>query len=71
MAADERSTRVDAFVQTEMSRQKIPGLAASILSHGEVLEPKGYGPANVEHDVPVTIDILFQSGSAVRCRTSG
>ncbi len=35
--------RIDRFVQTEMERQHIPGVALGVLKDGEVLVAKGYG----------------------------
>ena len=55
--------RVDNVVRTEMQRQKVPGVALSIIRKGKVIAAKGYGYANVELGVPVTSDTIFQSGS--------
>jgi CubicO group peptidase (beta-lactamase class C family) len=55
--------RVDNVVRTEMQRQKVPGVALSIIKKGKVIAAKGYGYANVELGVPVTSDTIFQSGS--------
>jgi CubicO group peptidase (beta-lactamase class C family) len=46
-----------------MANQKIPGLAVGIYSRGEILLVKGYGQANVEHDVAVKPETVFQTGS--------
>jgi CubicO group peptidase (beta-lactamase class C family) len=54
---------VDSFIASEMARQKIPGLAVGIYSRGQVLLTKGYGLANVELNVPVKPETIFQSGS--------
>jgi CubicO group peptidase (beta-lactamase class C family) len=54
---------VDAFIRAEMQRQQIPGVAVGIVKAGRVLESRGFGLANVEHQVPVTADTIFQSGS--------
>jgi CubicO group peptidase (beta-lactamase class C family) len=54
--------RVDTFVRAEMARQKVPGVAIAIVMKGTVLA-KGYGLANVEHQVPVSPETIFQSGS--------
>ena len=62
-ASDELTPRIDSFVRAEMVRQKIPGVAVAVVQRGEVLLAKGYGLANVEHQVPVTADTIFQSGS--------
>src|SRR5437763_5003781 len=55
------ASRIDGFVQSEMLRQGIPGVAVGIVNKGHVTT-KGYGKANVELDVPVTDRTIFQSG---------
>ena len=55
--------KIDDFVRSEMARQKIPGVAIAVVRGGEVLRQQGYGYANVELNVPVTADTIFQSGS--------
>jgi CubicO group peptidase (beta-lactamase class C family) len=54
---------VETVIRSEVERQKIPGTAVAIVKDGKVLLAKGYGQANVEHQVPVTPDTIFQSGS--------
>ena len=54
---------VDAFVRAEMERQKVPGVAVAIVRGGEVVKVQGYGLADVEHQVPVKAETIFQSGS--------
>lgn len=54
---------VDAFVKSEMERQKIPGLALAIVKGGKPIIVKGYGTANLEHGVAVKPETIFQSGS--------
>jgi D-alanyl-D-alanine carboxypeptidase len=61
--APDPGPRVDAVVREEMARQHIPGVALAVVRHGRVVRTSGYGLANVEHDVPVTADTVFQSGS--------
>jgi len=60
---DQLGAWIDAFVRAEMQRQHVPGVAIAVVKDGEVLKAQGYGLANVEHDVPVTIDTIFESGS--------
>jgi CubicO group peptidase (beta-lactamase class C family) len=55
--------RVDEFVRAEMSRQRVPGVAVAIVDRGTVVKAQGYGYANVEHQVPVRPETIFQSGS--------
>jgi CubicO group peptidase (beta-lactamase class C family) len=59
----QRLARAEAVVREEMESQHIPGLAIAIISHGRVALARGYGYANLEHDVPVSAETLFQSGS--------
>lgn len=54
---------VDRFVIAEMRRQRIPGLALAIVSHGRVIKARGYGFANLELRVPASDSTVFQSGS--------
>ena len=55
--------RVDEFVQAEMQREKVPGVAIGIFQHGEIIMAKGYGYSNIELQVPVSPETMFQSGS--------
>jgi CubicO group peptidase (beta-lactamase class C family) len=59
----DEDVKVDAFVNTEMKEQHIPGLALGVYRDGKILRARGYGMANVEWDVPVQPDTIFQSGS--------
>ena len=63
IAARQDLARVDSFVQAEMARQKIPGVAVAVVRNGAAVKAQGYGKANVEHDVAVTPETIFQSGS--------
>ena len=62
-AAQPDLSPIDAFVRTEMNRQKIPGVALAVVRGGTPIKVQGYGLANVEHRVAVTPDTIFQSGS--------
>jgi CubicO group peptidase (beta-lactamase class C family) len=67
---DDEIASIDRFVTTEMSRTHVPGAAVGIYSRGEVLLAKGYGLANVELNVPVKPETIFQSGSVGKQFTS-
>src|SRR5262245_55648026 len=54
---------VDRIVLAQMAAQRIPGVAVAVVRRGAVLKSRGYGLANVEHNVPVTDETIFQSGS--------
>jgi CubicO group peptidase (beta-lactamase class C family) len=62
-AQDGVSPRVDEYIQAEMKAQQIPGLSLAVVKNGEIVIAKGYGLANVEHQVPVKPETIFQSGS--------
>lgn len=62
--------KIDAVVTAELKKQKIPGVAVAVIHNGKEVVAKGYGLANVEHDVPVTADTIFQSGSVGKQFTS-
>ena len=57
------TNKIDDYVQAEMKRQRIPGVSLAIVKNGQIVLAKGYGLANVEHQVPVKPETIFQSGS--------
>ena len=62
-AGQDLDGRVDGFVAEKMKEQKVPGLALGVLRDGKMLEAKGFGLANVELDVAVKPETVFQTGS--------
>lgn len=56
-------TKVDDYIRAEMQTQQIPGLSLAVIRNGEIVLARGYGMANVEHQVPVKPETIFQSGS--------
>jgi len=57
------ATLVDDYVHSEMERQLIPGLSLLVAREGNIVRAQGYGLANVELQVPVQPETIFQSGS--------
>lgn len=57
------TVRVDAHVRSEIQKQRIPGLSLAVIKNGQIILAKGYGFANVEHQVPVQAETIFQTGS--------
>lgn len=49
-----------------MAKRRIPGLALAIVENGVVTKLRGYGYANLEHDVPVTADSVFELASVTK-----
>jgi len=62
-AQDALQQAVDAYINNEMKQQGIPGLSLAVIKDGRIALAKGYGLANVEHQVPVKPETIFQSGS--------
>jgi CubicO group peptidase (beta-lactamase class C family) len=54
---------VSDYVKAEMQRQHIPGLALLVARNGKIARAEGFGLANVELQVPVKPETVFQSGS--------
>jgi CubicO group peptidase (beta-lactamase class C family) len=57
------SDAVAQYVKAEMERQHIPGVALLVSRNGEPVQAQGFGFSNVELQVPVKPETLFQSGS--------
>lgn len=53
----------DLIVQKLMNEQKIVGLSLAVIKNGQPLVQKGYGLANVEHNVAVTAETVNRLGS--------
>lgn len=61
--AQDSADAVDNYIHAEMSKRRIPGLALLVVRDGKTVKQKGYGFSNVELQVPVKPETLFQSGS--------
>ena len=57
------SDAVAQYVKVEMARQHIPGIALLVSRNGKPVRAQGFGFSNVELQVPVKPETLFQSGS--------
>ncbi len=62
-ATDKEMAQIDQYVHGEMEHLQLPGVAVAIIEGTTVLKAQGYGLANVEHQVPVTPETIFKSGS--------
>lgn len=63
LAQNGAEPKVQAYLESEMKAAQIPGVAVAVIRNGEIVLAKGYGYANVEHQVPVKPETIFQSGS--------
>jgi len=57
---------VDDYMKAEMERRQIPGAALAIARNGKIVKARGYGVADVEHEVPVTPDTVFELASVTK-----
>ena len=60
-----RFASLSAFVEKNMTKWGIPGLAIGVLHQGETATA-GFGVTNVDHPLPVTDETLFQIGSITK-----
>ncbi|CAF1374758.1 unnamed protein product, partial [Didymodactylos carnosus] len=67
---DTINAKVDEFIKVEMEKQKIPGASLAIIRDGKIIHGRGYGYSNIEHQVPVKAETIFQSGSVGKQFTS-
>jgi len=65
-SGQQANTTVDAYVQSQLLAQSIPGLALVVLRNDQVIYAKGYGYANVEQAIPASTAQRFQIGSITK-----
>lgn len=58
-----RADEIDDYVKAQMREKHIPGAAIAVVKNGRVTKMQSYGLANVELNVPVTKDTVFEIGS--------
>jgi CubicO group peptidase (beta-lactamase class C family) len=54
---------IDKFINSEMEKQHIPGVSLLVAQSGRIIRAQGYGLSNLELQVPVKQETVFQSGS--------
>lgn len=62
--------RAEHFVDSLRKRQDIPGLSVAVGTGGQILWAEGFGLADLEARLPVTIDTKFRMGSVSKSITS-
>lgn len=62
--------KVDDVIKSQMERQKIPGVALLITRDDKPVKTAAYGLADIELNVPMKPDMLFESGSISKCFTA-
>ena len=63
VAQQDKSAQIDQYIKAEMQRQQIPGISLAVVRDGKIALLKSYGYSNIEHQIPVKPETVFQSGS--------
>jgi len=58
--------KMDDYVAAQMGQRRIPGVALAIIHDGKTIKAQGYGMANLELSVPVTMATVFEIGSLTK-----
>ncbi|MFB7160244.1 serine hydrolase domain-containing protein [Lysinibacillus sp. NPDC056232] len=67
--ANEKTQKIDQFVQEQKAISKIPGISIVIVEKGKTVYEKGFGYADVQSKTPVTSNTLFELGSTSKAFT--
>ncbi len=60
---------LDIYIQREMQRWQVPGLAIAIVKDGKVVATKGYDVTDLETKKPVDTNTLFMIASNIKAFT--
>jgi CubicO group peptidase (beta-lactamase class C family) len=60
---------LDTYINREMKRWNLPGIAVAIVKDGKVIVSKGYGVTDVSKNTPVTENTVFQIASCSKAFT--
>lgn len=58
--------QVDDLLKVEMQKHQIAGLSLMVIKDGHPIKTNGYGVANLEWNVPVTEETVFEIGSITK-----
>jgi D-alanyl-D-alanine carboxypeptidase len=61
-----RADEVDDYVKNQMSQHRIPGVSLEIIRDGKPFKTEAYGMANLELQVPVKPETVFEIGSITK-----
>lgn len=65
-SANASTNKVDAYIAARMSELHLPGLSLAVVRDGKIVKLRGYGSANLELGVPVTVATRFEIGSITK-----
>src|SRR5262245_8284215 len=61
-----KADEVDDFVNAQIAELHIPGLSMAVVKNGNLVRAKGYGFANVEHEVPALPETVYEIASLTK-----
>jgi CubicO group peptidase (beta-lactamase class C family) len=62
--------RIEAIVQAELERERIPGLSVAVAVDGQLRYTKGFGMADLENSVPAKATTRFSAASIAKPMTA-
>ena len=65
-----RLSGLDAYIEAEMQKWHIPGVAVAVMHDGEVIHQQGYGVRDLDNSQPVTPETLFAIASCSKAFTA-
>lgn len=57
---------IDRYVESRLKRDKVPGASIAVARNGKVIKARGYGLADVEHNVHATEATVYQWASVTK-----
>jgi CubicO group peptidase (beta-lactamase class C family) len=57
------SKTIDSYVNEQLSEDLIPGISLAVVQDGKVIYAKGYGYANIEHEIAAKPETVYQLAS--------
>src|SRR5436309_1702340 len=66
LVAGAHADQIDRYIEAQLKKQGIPGLALAVVREAKVAKAKGYGLADVELKVPATERSVFQWASMTK-----
>ena len=61
-----KADEVDRYIEAHMRHFHIPGISLAVVRDGRIVKERGYGIADVELDVPMTKERVFEIGSMTK-----
>jgi CubicO group peptidase (beta-lactamase class C family) len=63
--ADDVAPKIDAIF-ADYAKPDTPGCAVAVSKKGEIVFERAYGMANLEYDIPLKPDLIFEAGSVTK-----